>query len=68
LEQILLAGSAAVTPWCEAALRSSKYVIDILDHVLDQSKLEQGKLILDSKVFNLKCLCESVQRTCISQA
>jgi hypothetical protein len=33
----------------------------MLDNVLDQSKLEQGKLVLDSKSVDLFALCTSVK-------
>jgi signal transduction histidine kinase len=48
--------------WAKTALTSSKYLIDILDNVLDQSKLEQGKLVLDARPINLDTLCQSVER------
>ena len=49
-----------VIEWCNTAARSCSYVIEILDNVLDQSKLEQGKLVLDSKPVDLCVLCTSV--------
>jgi signal transduction histidine kinase/CheY-like chemotaxis protein len=48
--------------WAKTALTSSKYLIDILDNVLDQSKLAQGKLVLDARPINLDTLCQSVVR------
>jgi signal transduction histidine kinase len=55
------AGKAeGVIEWCNTAANSCSYVIEILDNVLDQSKLEQGKLVLDSKPVNLFVLCTSV--------
>jgi signal transduction histidine kinase len=49
-----------VIEWCNTAAHSCSYVIEILDNVLDQSKLEQGKLILDSQPVDLHSLCSSV--------
>eukprot|EP01083_Nonionella_stella_P076972 209957_1 len=40
-------------------IESNDHVVDILDHVLDLSKLEAGKLILDSKAMNLAMVANS---------
>ena len=62
LEQISLRvheSELDIKEWCFAALASSKYLIDILDNVMDQSKLEQGKLMLEQKEIDFGSLCHS---------
>jgi signal transduction histidine kinase len=63
IHQSVLRGSAEpvkISDWCRCGLVSAKHLSDILDNVLDQSKLEQGKLVLDSKPVDLSRLCASV--------
>eukprot|EP01083_Nonionella_stella_P023360 64621_1 len=45
------------------AIESSDHVVDILDHVLDLSKLEAGKLILDDRPMNLSVVANSAMNS-----
>jgi signal transduction histidine kinase/CheY-like chemotaxis protein len=49
-----------VAEWCHCGLVGAKHLSDILDNVLDQSKLEQGKLKLDSRPLDLSIMCTTV--------
>jgi signal transduction histidine kinase len=47
--------------WCQSGVKSCKHLGSILDNVLDQSKLEEGKLALDALPVDLNELCTSVR-------
>jgi signal transduction histidine kinase len=46
--------------WCSSGVASSKHLSSILDNVLDQSKLEAGKLKLEQLPVNLNEVCHAV--------
>jgi CheY-like chemotaxis protein len=46
--------------WCSSGIASSKHLSSILDNVLDQSKLEAGKLKLEQLPVNLNEVCHAV--------
>jgi signal transduction histidine kinase len=47
--------------WCSSILASSRHMLDLLDNVLDLSKLENHKMCLEEQPVNLHQLCEQVQ-------
>jgi CheY-like chemotaxis protein len=49
-----------VTSWCDQALDSARHMTEILDNVLDEAKLEQGKLVLEQKPLDFQLLCSDV--------
>jgi signal transduction histidine kinase len=54
------AGDAELLQWCRSGVMSCKHLGSILDNVLDQNKLEEGKLALDALPVDLNELCTSV--------
>jgi signal transduction histidine kinase/CheY-like chemotaxis protein len=47
--------------WCSSVLASSRHMLDLLDNVLDLSKLENKKMRLAEQPLNLHQLCEEVR-------
>ena len=54
-------GNHELERWCRSGIDSSKHLSSILDNVLDQSKLEAGKLELEELPVNLCEVCHTVK-------
>jgi signal transduction histidine kinase/DNA-binding NarL/FixJ family response regulator len=57
----LLKGLRKIQGWCSPVLKSSQHMLDLLDNVLDLSKLENNKLVLHANAVNLYEICQEVK-------
>jgi signal transduction histidine kinase/DNA-binding NarL/FixJ family response regulator len=56
----LLNGLRQIEGWCSSVLSSSQHMLDLLDNVLDLSKLENNKMALAQQPVNLYEICNEV--------
>jgi signal transduction histidine kinase/CheY-like chemotaxis protein len=46
--------------WCNSVISSSRHMLELLDNVLDLSKLENKKMVLNKQAMNMHSVCQEV--------